>query len=126
MDMINFKWNITGLTIDRDAIDGKRDRVVEVAWEYIGTDEATGVTAKRWGSDPVAHPVDRDMTPELVTDWLRATFTSDIIEEMKEVITARIKAQVNDTRYKVTVPWRVKDEPEAGGPDVVSEPPSSI
>jgi hypothetical protein len=124
--MIIFKWNITGLMIDRDAIDGKRDRVIEVSWELVGTDEATGVSAMRWGAEPVAHPVDRDMTPEQVLGWVQATFAPGIVNAMEETIVERIRKQVAETHYRVTAPWRVKDEPEAGGPDVVSAEPLRI
>lgn len=128
--MIIFKWNITGLMIDRDAIDGKRDRVIEVSWELVGTDEATGITALRYGTqplgDPLLHAVVREMTPGRVTDWLLATFTPDTIHMLKDRITTSIEKQIDDPHYQVTAPWRVKDEPEAGGPDVVSDPPTSM
>jgi len=128
--MINFKWNITGLTIDRDAVDGKRDLVLDVSWELVGKDEVSGITAMRYGTqplgDPLRHAVVREMTPGRVTDWLLATLTPDTIYMLKDRITTSIEEQVADTHYQVTAPWRVKDEPEAGGPDVVSEPPDSM
>jgi hypothetical protein len=121
--MITYKWSIPGLSILRDAVDGKRDLVVDVSWEFVGTDEATGISAMRWGTEPVSHPVDRDMTQERVIEWLLETFRSGLVEAMKESIEAMISKQASDTRYQVTAPWRVRDEPVAGGPDVVSEEP---
>ena len=125
--MINFKWTITGLTIARDAVDGKRDLVLDVSWEFTGEDEATGIMAMRWGTeplgDPLLHAVVKEMTQGRVIDWLHATFRPDIIPAMKESIEAMITKQAADTRYQVVAPWRVKDEPEAGAPDVVSEEP---
>jgi hypothetical protein len=125
--MIIFKWNITGLTILRDAVDGKRDLVVDVSWEFTGEDEATGIMAMRYGTQPLAdpflHAVVHNMTPERVTGWLHATFDPGIIPMLKEDIAARITKQAEDARYQVTAPWRVKDEPVAGAPDVVSEEP---
>jgi hypothetical protein len=125
--MINFKWNITGLTINRDAVDGKRDLVLDVTWELTGEDEATGIMAMRYGTQPLAdpflHAVVKNMTPERVVDWLHATFAPGMIKMLEDDIKARIEKQAGDTRYQVTAPWRVADEPVAGGPDVVSEEP---
>jgi hypothetical protein len=125
--MIKFKWNITGLTIQRDAVDGARDLVMDASWELTGEDETSGIMAMRYGTEPLAdparHAVTKEMTQELVVEWVQATFAPAVIPMLKDSLVARIEKQVNDTRYQVTAPWRVKDEPVAGGPDVVSEDP---
>lgn len=125
--MIRFRWGITGLTIIRDAVDGRRDLVVDVTWELVGEDETTGVMAMRYGTqllgDHCLHAVVEGMTPGLVTDWLQAALPPGTVQMLEDDITARIAKQVDDTRYQVTAPWRVRAEPEAGAPDVVSEQP---
>lgn len=125
--MIRFTLSITGLVIERDALDGSRDLVAEVSWELIGAHES-GVSAMRYGTQPLGdrerHAVVAGMDPAMVSDWLSENLGASVMRTLKDDITQRIMKVMTSPRYSVFPPWVVAATPQPGAPDVVSTDPA--